>query len=200
MRLAWLPALGLGGCLVAALVQSACRVGLLWGVATAEVPWVHVPDRTLEVVEALAAVGGLGCFALTALLWLVWEGRAYVAMVRLPRASWSTSVGAVVGFWFVPGANLVVPLRHLEELWCNLAPEEERPEASAPRLLRTWWWAWTGAWALLGAALWLGESQASLVVPNAALDVLVTCARATAAALAAVVLLRLDARLAAATG
>jgi hypothetical protein len=200
VRLAWLPALGLLGCLLAALVQSVCRLGLLWGVATAEDPWMHLPDRTLELVEALSAVAGLGSFVVTAALWLVWEGRAYAAMVKLPRASWSAGVGAVIGFWFVPVANAVVPLRHLEELWCNLAPEEERPEAEAPGLLRTWWWAWIGAWVLLGAALWLGESQSSLVVPNAVLDVLVTCARATAATLAAVVLLRLDARLAAATG
>jgi len=68
--------------------------------------------------------------------------------------------GWVVGWWFIPIANLWQPFRVHQELWSQSDPED--PEYTAPGWVTAWWGCWIGAGIL---------SNISYRMPDAMVDV-----------------------------
>lgn len=169
------------------LGQLVCRSALLWGLLTAEDPWMHIPDPTLAQADAVLVLLALAVAMPTLAVWMVWIGLSYARITGLEGASWgSTPVWAALS-WMIPIGNLVLPRGPLEDVWCNAVPADQRPLPQVPALVRGFWGAWVAAWLVTGGSLWMTESSPAMVLPNAALDVLAPLARAACLASAAAV-------------
>lgn len=90
-----------------------------------------------------------------AIFFLRWLNRA-AKNVRVfhPGAHFEFTTGWVVGWWFVPFANLIKPLRAVQEIWRASDPDCVGTDRSflgapVPGLMSTWWGAWIAS-SLLG--------------------------------------------------
>lgn len=102
---------------------------------------------TADVVAGEEAIGIVlillvaPVFLAAAALWLVWQHRVHRQLVALRGSEpFRYSAGLGVGCWFIPAANLVMPLLEVSDLW----RASSRPDAPAPEpvaLLVKWWWA-----------------------------------------------------------
>jgi Domain of unknown function (DUF4328) len=145
----WEPLTPLARSVIAALVLSAALAALeLVALAVAPAP-VSV-SGTMDVIaprlqEQLATGLGSGLGSLvslaqlaTGVLWLVWQHRAQSDLYarRVPGLRYTP--GWAVGWWFVPFANLVMPLVCMRELFGATAT------GSGQRVRRDWrlpaWW------------------------------------------------------------
>ena len=96
-----------------------------------------------------------------AVLFLRWQAVAHRNLPALGDREPRDTVAAGLASWFVPGLNLVRPVRVVADLW----RAGERTLAT-PTLLRVWWALWLGAlvavvaaWTLLGDAADAAERQ-----------------------------------------
>jgi hypothetical protein len=101
-------------------------------------------DDADDYVSAAAIVAGLCSFALFVLL-VVWTWRAAKNQQALGRANPRFGPGWAIGAWFVPLANLVLPLLVVQDLWrgSDASVARERPDWRAAKgsALVGWWWA-----------------------------------------------------------
>lgn len=108
-------------------------------------------DATDE--DALALLGTAGVLMLlgqvvAAIFFLRWLNRAaHNVRAFHPGAHFDFTTGWVVGWWFVPFANLVKPLRAVQEIWRASEPDCVRSDRSflgapVPGLMSLWWGAW----------------------------------------------------------
>ncbi len=145
----WEPLTPLARSVIAALVLSAALAALeLVALAVAPAP-VSV-SGTMDVIaprlqEQLATGlgGGLGSLVTlaqlaTGVLWLVWQHRAQSDLYARGVPGLRYTPGWAVGWWFVPFANLVMPLVCMRELFGATAT------GSGQRVRRDWrlpaWW------------------------------------------------------------
>lgn len=110
----------------------------LWGISMVE-DAVLSGDETMlsafDVARGLCGFGILASFAVTVMLWLVWQYRLASAV---PSGWLERTPGFHVGSWFIPFANLVFPVQNLRSLWRIYLPDRART-------LVGWWWAvWLG--------------------------------------------------------
>jgi len=121
----------------------------------------HLDSTTLRRVtlcllgaQALAAVVALGyghtnvigeiqllLFIACGTAVLMWIQRAcHNARVKAPEMR--ATPGWVVGWYFVPLANLWMPILNLREIWKNTAQQAGRPDDRGGLLLTGWWLLW----------------------------------------------------------
>jgi hypothetical protein len=126
---------------IAADIQQAYRIGQLRNgetVAVSDLELAHDNFLGFKGLQMLAAIGAAPLF----IWWLYRAARNLPAFGALGQ---EFSPGWTIGWWFVPGANLVQPLRVLLEAWRGSAPRQVlEPDQSwktgpAPALPILWW-------------------------------------------------------------
>jgi hypothetical protein len=102
-------------------------------------------------------------FLATATVWIIWQWRSAKNNEMLGRISPRFTAGWSIGAWFIPFANLVIPVRIVQDLWQG-SDRETRNLRDWRGLVRWpvigWWWTFY----LLGTVLRLAVSG------NATLD------------------------------
>jgi len=81
----------------------------------------------------------------TAIAWCMWQNRAQWNLRALGVSNLRYSPAWVVGWWFVPFANIVMPFLTMRELWLGSQPEAGAVDwrmATTTPLLGLWWGAW----------------------------------------------------------
>lgn len=99
-----------------------------------------------EGVFQLLAVLALGLLLVTGAVWCAWQWRMAVSapdrLRRRPRLH--------IGAWFIPVANLWLPIQNMNELWHAYEPHDARGRGSSINLVVPWWTCWVVS-AVLGA-------------------------------------------------
>ena len=95
----------------------------------------------------VAAIGVLETILALALvvMWLVWQFRAHANLRALGASDLRFSPGWVVGWWFIPFANLAMPYLTMRELTKASDPSVgaiDWQSSRTPRILVAWWVAW----------------------------------------------------------
>jgi len=106
---------------------------------------IHTNHLALQIVAWATIVVG----TLAASTWLVWQYQAHSNARALPTKGMRFPPLAAVASWFVPVANLVLPMLAMRELW--KATDTDRDLADWKRA-RTSPWLWLWWLSLLGAA------------------------------------------------
>lgn len=106
----------------------------------------------------------------TIVVWLVWQHHAAANLRARGYERLRVTPGWAVGWWFVPIANLWMPLVSMLELDRRSTPDGQERRASP--LLGWWWGAWLAQSLLPAAAIVIAvaprfESWARMVEPNA---------------------------------
>ncbi|HJL04400.1 MAG TPA: DUF4328 domain-containing protein [Polyangiaceae bacterium LLY-WYZ-15_(1-7)] len=123
-------------------------------------PFLEGDSSVSRYLTVIGAYLGFGvAHFVTAVLFLTWFYRAHAAVRALPGATLRTSPGMSVLWWFVPLANLWVPLSMTKALWQNAEPDPgARPSATAPGFLSTWWTLWIMSWLFARASAFAPET------------------------------------------
>jgi Domain of unknown function (DUF4328) len=79
-------------------------------------------------------------FAVTAIVWCVWQHRAQRNAIELAYGKLEFTPGWAVGWWFVPFANLVKPFQTVRELW-KASHGGHNGQVVATWSVIGWWWA-----------------------------------------------------------
>lgn len=136
------------------LVLLGTQVLLMAAVIGALASRIHLVERIRsgEVVaaseagsadNAVATIGGIEAWIwiATFVVWILWQFRAQRAVRELSLVSrFRFTPGWVIGWWFIPIANLWMPFETIRELW---KASEGRPDwPSIPTWsIVGWWWA-----------------------------------------------------------
>jgi hypothetical protein len=110
--------------------------------------------RLLAVSIAAIVLGGV-----EAVLWLLWQYRAHANLASLALGKLRFRPLLAVGTWFVPVANLVLPLVAMRELWRASDPFPEglyRRKRWTNPLLWIWWAGFLAGLAFVARGLLLG--------------------------------------------
>jgi Domain of unknown function (DUF4328) len=92
----------------------------------------------LEIVYRALAVVVFGLLLVTSVAWCAWQWRMAVsAPERLRRRP-----GAHIGAWFIPVANLWLPIQNMHELWYIYEPDDDGDGRRATDLVVPWWTCW----------------------------------------------------------
>jgi hypothetical protein len=97
-----------------------------------------------NAVNALSTVAGLTIVA-TIIVWLVWQFRAQSNLDALGVSDKHFSPGWAVGWWLIPFAFFVMPVRTMAELWRASDPAATAIDWKSRRLsplFAVWWTAW----------------------------------------------------------
>lgn len=107
-----------------------------------------------HTVDALAGVTFWAVLA-TGIVWIIWHYRAHSNLSTFGVTGLRYSPGAIVAWWIVPLANLVLPVLTTAETWkASGAAAEGQPSEWQTRrvpVLLGWWWAFWVARVPLGA-------------------------------------------------
>lgn len=94
-------------------------------------------------LEGLINLGQFILFVLCAVFFLQWLHRAYSNLPALGANRQRFTPGWVVGYFFVPFANLVYPLYAMREIWHHSNPDRPAPATNAERVsvpsITNWW-------------------------------------------------------------
>ncbi|HLM16466.1 MAG TPA: DUF4328 domain-containing protein [Acidimicrobiia bacterium] len=117
-------------------------------------------DDADDFVDAAAAFYGLVQLAIV-VLFITWQFRSAKNNEALARPGARFGPGWSIGAWFIPIANLVIPVMIVQDLWRGATPSTPRGDPrwrSAPGswLVGIWWTAW------LLSLLRFGASSAAL--------------------------------------
>jgi hypothetical protein len=99
-----------------------------------------------DFVDGAAAFYGLTQLAIV-VLFIIWQFRAAKNNEALDRRNPRFGPGWSIGAWFIPLANLVIPLLIMQDLWRGADPETPRGDArwrvaDGSWLIGVWWAAW----------------------------------------------------------
>ena len=111
----------------------------------------EMPGGNFQVIVLLlystVAIFGVIVFIATAIVFLIWENRAYknLSPLGVPRPDFSS--GWVVGSWFVPFLNLIRPYEIVKYIWDKSDPETVSEggghyAAGGNFTLKAWWGFW----------------------------------------------------------
>lgn len=152
-------------------------------------------DGVLSVIAVVSMIG-LVLWACAAGFFIAWLYRARVNLEQAGIVGFSRSRGWLIGAWFIPFVNLVMPYRIVVEVaeasdhrsrWWRPAEEV----ASGRRLLIGWWLTWVGALVVdrIGSAnstkiveLAVTEEELAAALPTVVAAAVVTAALFIAAA------------------
>jgi len=178
------------GMTVAALVL----VGLA-EVANAVIFDAEHPDENAEELISRVVISSIVLWALvdlaTSIPFAMWCHRVYRNLPALGAQGVRQSPAWAAGWWFIPFANLWMPLQTLLE--ASQASEARTPAgaASPPVLMGVWWGAWLISWILINVWARMPVSTEGQVVAAAEFGQLVVLVRGVAAALAITVVFAL---------
>jgi Domain of unknown function (DUF4328)/Protein of unknown function (DUF2510) len=105
---------------------------------TVTVPEARLADRLV----GWATLASLVFLVPAGILFIVWQWRSAKNAEALGRTGAQYGAGWSIGGWFIPLANLVIPVIILQDLWRSSDPESSpdswrtRPRSSLIR----WWW------------------------------------------------------------
>jgi hypothetical protein len=99
-------------------------------------------------------------FAVTAIVWCVWQHRAQRNAIELADGKLEFTPGWAVGWWFVPFANLVKPFQSVRELWKASHGGHNGRVVATWSVIGWWWGLWLGA-SVLGRFIVRGGSLKS---------------------------------------
>ena len=133
--------------------------------------------------------------------WMLWQFRAHRNLRAFGAGDLRWSQGCAVGAWLIPYANYGLPFFVVRELWRASEPSAGLADwklVKAPVLMILWWAAWLIGYQSLAGAVVLGgrntlPSPGQSVVQSVLAIVGASCL-IVAAALAVVLILRIDAR------
>jgi hypothetical protein len=99
-----------------------------------------------DFVSGAAAFYGLTQLAIV-VLFIIWQFRAAKNNEALDRVGARFTPGWSIGAWFIPLANLVIPVLIMQDLWRGATPETPRGDprwrsARGSWLIGVWWAAW----------------------------------------------------------
>jgi hypothetical protein len=97
-------------------------------------------------VNAIGLISGLVGIT-TIVLWLMWQFRAHANLKALGAANLKYRPGWVVGWWFIPFADFVMPYRCMKELFKASDPDAGSIDWQGKRttaLLSLWWFGMLG--------------------------------------------------------
>lgn len=169
-------ALGIQAIALAVLAASTFQeITLLRNIADGE--YAAMPDAEfwalLDANDSRQAVVGLlylTTFIFTVIAFLMWQRRIrknadYIGITRL-----RFSMAGVIGWWFVPIANIFLPYQVMKEMWqSNHHGVNEQPEWRDPTVssLLGWWWG------LFLVGGWVGSAAARIYFRNDDIDSLI---------------------------
>jgi hypothetical protein len=144
----------------------------------------------------------LGMLILLAIAFLMWLHRIVANNWSLAVQNTRWSPRAAVGWWFVPIASFVVPVRIVIEAWRCAEPKHEistfaiRALQRVPRIVVIWWVAWIAAELLGRVSYFVGKSGDPLTAlrDSAIVSVVATAIEMIAAVLAIAVVTQLTRR------
>ena len=84
-------------------------------------------------------------FAVTGIVWCVWQHRAQRNAIELAYGKLQFTPGWAVGWWFVPFANLVKPFQTVRELWKASHGGYDGRIVGTWSVIGWWWGLWLGA-------------------------------------------------------
>jgi hypothetical protein len=96
-----------------------------------------------HVISVIGGVGALPGLALI-VVFIIWQWRSAKNAVALGTIRMRYSPGWSIGGWFIPFANLVIPVRVVQDLWQSGDPDahDGTDWQQLPRSrLVGWWWA-----------------------------------------------------------
>jgi hypothetical protein len=103
----------------------------------------HDQDTVDFANNAAAALGGL--VLITAVLFIIWMWRAAKNNEALGRVQARLGPGWAIGGWFIPLANLVIPVLVMQDLWrgsdSSVPRGDIRWRIGSRSALVGWWWA-----------------------------------------------------------
>ncbi len=154
----WRDLRGLAVALVAVFAVMLCASGVLGAALANRISVVQdikagdFSDVLQRANDADDFVSGAAVFyGLTQLvivvLFIVWQFRAAKNNEALDRVGARFGPGWSIGAWFIPLANLVIPVMILQDLWRGATPERPRGDprwrsAKGSWLVGIWWAAW----------------------------------------------------------
>jgi len=102
------------------------------------------------MLQGLIYLLNLPTFIFAAVMFLVWLHRAHSNLEMLEARNLQFTSGWVVGWWFIPFANLVKPFQVVREVWWESDPQGADDEQlflseslrSAPTYMGFWWGMW----------------------------------------------------------
>jgi hypothetical protein len=116
-------------------------------------------DQANTLVVASAVVWFV-LFAVTGIVWCVWQHRAQRNAIELAYGKLEFTPGWAVGWWFVPFANLVKPFQTVRELWKASHGGHNGRVVTTWSVIGWWWGLWLGA-SVLGRFIARGGSLRS---------------------------------------
>lgn len=134
--LAWL--LAIDGAI--ALVDAALQIGRAVGARDRTFPVFQSGLRLQSIISPLWAISSPLGLAV-AVMWLIWQHRAQTNLWARGVRGLRFTPGWVVGWWFVPFANFVQPLRAMRELGRHAGPTTPSTRAT-PAGTDGWLWSW----------------------------------------------------------
>jgi hypothetical protein len=154
----WRDLRGLAVALIAVFGVMLCASGVLGAALANRIAVVHdfqsgdFGDVLQRANDADDFVSGAAAFyGLTQLgivvLFIIWQFRAAKNNEALDRVGARFGPGWSIGAWFIPLANLVIPVLIMQDLWRGAAPETPRGDprwrsARGSWLIGLWWIAW----------------------------------------------------------
>lgn len=123
-----------------------------------------VPDAAWDTGETLHGYVGtaeVAVVVLTAIPFLMWVYRVHRNLYALGEGDLSFRPGWAVGWWFIPFANLVQPVRAMLEAWRRSHPGGAKA-APAATVVGLWWAAFLVAGGLENASARLAMNADSL--------------------------------------
>ncbi len=155
------------------IVANVIRLGLIAEIRGGTLP--SLQDLTFsDNLVRTAAWSELGAFLLTGITFLVWFHRV-VANNRESAYELSFSPRLAVGCWFIPFANLVMPLQAVREAWRTAASPPKSYRASRiairmPLYITAWWLLWVAGNLATVVAQVSGSGSSSAADPLGALQ------------------------------
>ena len=98
-----------------------------------------------DTLVVASAVVWLVLFAVTGIVWCVWQHRAQRNAIELADGKLEFTPGWAVGWWFVPFANLVKPFQTVRELWKASHGGDNGRVVATWSVIGWWWGLWLGA-------------------------------------------------------
>lgn len=98
-----------------------------------------------DTLVVASVVVWFALFALTGIVWCVWQHRAQRNAIELAYGKLEFTPGWSVGWWFVPFANLVKPFQTVRELWKASHGGYNGRVVATWSVIGWWWGLWLGA-------------------------------------------------------
>jgi len=171
-------------------------------IPTERVTVQHTQLSAADVLLFVVSLAVIGVFLATAVLFLAWVYRAHKNLKALGATDLKYSPGWAIGGFFVPFLNLVRPYQVVTEIWNASASQRRSPLGGAWKqeesswFIGLWWSAWllAGVFDSLGVFMVIGSNQSDQLSVATRFLVVSDVVNAASAALAIMVVLKINAR------